>query len=66
MISQIGVVFVTCVSVQSELESLQKTTIIQTVTDHEDYDITSQLVHTLACTIELWSTREVWRARKKR
>ena len=25
-----------------------------------------QLVHALACTIELWSTREVWRARKKR
>ena len=24
-----------------------------------------QLVHALACTIELWSTREVWRARKK-
>ena len=24
-----------------------------------------QLVHSLACTIELWSTREVWRARKK-
>ena len=24
------------------------------------------MVHALACTIELWSTQEVWRARKKR
>ena len=28
--------------------------------------VIKQLVHALTCTIELWSTREVWRARKKR
>ena len=27
--------------------------------------VIKQLVHALACTIELWSTREVWRALKK-